>query len=170
MTTADVLLEAFGRVPEELRAALDGVAPEHLVARLDPDTNTLAWLAWHLARVQDAQVASAFGVDEVWTSQGWAQRFALPLDDGDTGYGHTSDQVGQVRVQDAGLLLDHLDAVHARTVEHLRTLADGDLERVVDPSYDPPVTLGVRLVSVLADDLQHVGQVALLRGLLERRS
>lgn len=170
MTTTDVLLDGFGRVPEELRAALDGAAPEHLTARLDPEANTLAWLAWHLARVQDAQVASAFGAPEVWTAQGWAERFGLPLEEADTGYGHTPEQVGLVRVSDTGLLLDHLDAVHARTVEHLRTLTGDDLERVLDPAYDPPVTLGVRLVSVLADDLQHVGQVALLRGLLERRS
>jgi hypothetical protein len=38
---------------------------------------------------------------------------------------------------------------------------------VVDASWDPPVTLGVRLVSVISDDLQHAGQAAYLRGMIE---
>lgn len=166
MGTSDLLVNAFGRVPDELRAALDGLTREQLHARVDPGANTLAWLLWHLTRVQDAQVASAFGTEQVWTSQDWVARFDLPLAPEDTGYGHSVDQVAAVRVESAQLLLDHLDATHARTVEHLRGVSDGDLDRVVDSSYDPPVTLGARLVSVLADDLQHVGQVGLVRGLL----
>jgi hypothetical protein len=98
-----------------------------------------------------------------------ARRFDLPLEESDTGYGHSSEQVDAVRVGSPELLTGYYDDVHARTLEHLRTVADDDLDRVVDDSYDPPVTLGVRLVSVLEDVLQHVGQASLLRGISERR-
>ena len=68
------------------------------------------------------------------------------------------------------MLHDYFSAVHASTVETLSAMPIDDLDRVVDPSWDPPVTVAVRLVSVADDMAQHLGQAAYLRGLLERRS
>lgn len=58
-----------------------------------------------------------------------------------------------------------------RLVWHLTRVQDDhvkpdDFDRVVDTAWDPPVTLGVRLVSVYDDATQHAGQAAYLRGLL----
>jgi hypothetical protein len=102
----------------------------------------------------------------VWTAQGFADRFDLPFDVSAIGYGQTTDEVGQVRA-DAGLLTEYLRAVHEQTASYLATLGPDDLDRVVDTRWDPPVTLGVRLVSVVSDDLQHAGQAAYVRGLME---
>ncbi len=167
MRSAEVLADGFGRIGEDLRAALDGADDSLLTRRPDPDANTLAWLAWHTARVQDAQIAPLAGVAEVWTAQGWAERFGLPFDDAATGYGQSADEVGQVRAS-ADLLLGYLEATTAQTLAYLERLTDDDLDVVVDEDRDPPVTLGVRLVSVLADDLQHAGQASYLRGVLDR--
>jgi hypothetical protein len=114
--------------------------------------------------VEDAQVADVAGREQVWTAQDFVGRFGLPLSRKDTGYGHSSEQVDAVRAE-AGLLLDYYNAVHRETVEFLETLGDSDLDRIVDTRWDPPVTLGVRLVSTLADCLQHVGQSAYAKGL-----
>jgi len=114
-------------------------------------------------------VAGVAGTPQVWTAQGWSDRFGLPFDDAETGYGQSSDDVAAVRPDSPALLTGYLDAVHAQTVAYLRTLGDDDLDRVVDECWDPPVTLGVRLVSVVNDDVAHVGQAALLRGMVERR-
>lgn len=168
MTPAEVLLEAYERLPALVDAAVHGLSLEQLTARLDPEANTIAWLVWHLARVQDDHLAAAFGTERVWTSQGWAERFALPFDVAVHGYGHTPEQVAAVQVE-ADLLLGYVHAVHAQTRTLLSTASGDELDRVVDDSYDPPVTLGVRLVSVLEDALQHVGQAAFIRGVLERR-
>jgi hypothetical protein len=167
MTSAGVLSDAFERIREAAAASVDGLALDQLTYRVDPEANTIGWLVWHLTRVQDDHLAGAFGGEQVWTRNGWADRFGLPLDIADIGYGHSSEQVAAVRAP-ADLLTGYLDAVHASTLAHLRELQDDDLQRVVDPSYDPPVTLGVRLVSVVTDDLQHAGQAAFLRGLVER--
>ena len=167
MTVADLLVEAYGRIPGSVGAAVEGLSEEQLTHRVDAHANTIAWLVWHLTRVQDDHVAGAFGGEQVWTSDGWSDRFALSFDPAETGYGFTADQVAQVHAT-ADLLLGYYDAVHARTLEHLRGLGDDDLDRVVDASFDPPVTLAVRLVSVLDDDLEHAGQAALLRGIVER--
>jgi uncharacterized damage-inducible protein DinB len=166
MRSRDLLLYAYEQIQETLRRAVDGLDADRLGARVGTEANTIGWLAWHLLRVQDDHVADVAGREQVWTAQGFADRFGLPFGAAETGYGFTADQVAAVRVESAGLLLEYGSAVHAQTAQFLRGLSDEDLDRVVDTRWDPPVTLGVRLVSVLSDDLQHVGQAAYVRGLL----
>lgn len=167
MQSNDVLLEGFGRVPPSVRRVVDGLSVDQLTERLDPQANTIAWLVWHLTRIQDDHLADVAATEQVWTADGWSDRFALPVDDAATGYGFDADDVAAVRAE-AELLTGYLDAVHERTTAYIRGLEPADLDRVVDEAWDPPVTLGVRLVSVIADDLQHVGQAAFLRGVLAR--
>jgi uncharacterized damage-inducible protein DinB len=169
MRSRDLLLYAYDQIQETLRRAVEGLTPEQLTARVGPEANTIAWLAWHLVRVQDDHVADVADREQAWTAEGWVERFGLPFDPSATGYGFSPDDVAAVRVPSADLLLDYAAAVHARTAEFLRGLDDDDLDRVVDTRWDPPVTLGVRLVSVLSDDLQHVGQASYVRGLLGSR-
>ena len=165
MTSAELLTDAFGRVRSTVHGAVRGLSTEQLAARLDEDANSIGWLCWHLTRVQDDHVAGAFGVTQVWPR--FADAFKLPFGPDDIGYGQTSAQVAEVRV--AGeLLTEYYDAVHARTIELVSGITDADLSRVVDEGWDPPVTLGVRLVSVINDDLQHAGQAAFIRGVLLR--
>jgi hypothetical protein len=168
MTSAQLLTDAFDRIRGLVHRVVDGLTPEQLAFRID-EANSIAWLVWHLTRIQDDHVADAAGSRQVWTSQGWAERFDLPFDAAETGYGHSADEVALVRVESGSLLIGYHDAVYERTIEYVSALTDDDLPRIVDRSWDPPVTLGVRLVSVIADDLQHAGQAAFVRGLVDRR-
>ena len=165
----DLLLDAFERVHEEIPQILDGLSVEDLLWRPDADANSIGWLIWHLTRVQDDHVSEVAGVEQAYTEAGWADRFALPFDPRAHGYGMSSEDVGRTQVTDPQLLVDYHADVHRRTAAFLQTVTAEDLDRVVDERWDPPVTLGVRLVSVIGDDLQHAGQAALLRGSLERR-
>jgi uncharacterized damage-inducible protein DinB len=167
MTSVDLLSDAFDRIRDAVHPAVQGLTTDELAARLDAEANSIAWLVWHLTRIQDDHVAGVAGTEQAWTADGWVNRFGLPFDDGETGYGQGPDDVAQVRAE-AALLTGYHDAVHARTIAYLRTVADDDLGNVVDDSWDPPVTLATRLVSVIADDLQHVGQAAFLRGVIAR--
>ena len=167
MHAKDILIDGYTRIQEEVHAAVGGLDPDDLNARPTADTNSIAWLVWHLTRVQDDHIADAFGLDQVWLTQDWEKRFGLDLARRDTGYGHSPAKVAKVRVDSADLLTGYYDAVHEQSLGVLRELSAEDLERIVDERWDPPVTLGVRLVSVLSDDLQHVGQAAYVRGLLQ---
>ncbi|MEV4257868.1 DinB family protein [Spirillospora sp. NPDC049652] len=164
-----LLGELYDRIPPLVREAVEGLEPAVLATAPEPGANTVGWLVWHLTRVQDAHLAEILGKDQIWTSGDLPARFDLPSDPGFTGYGHTPEQVTRVRPT-AELLVEYYDAVHARTGDFLAGLAPDDLDRIVDERWDPPVTLGVRLVSVADDSLQHAGQAAYVRGLLERRS
>lgn len=169
MTSAQLLTDAFGRVRDVVHEVVDGATPKELVHRVDPEANTIAWLIWHLTRVQDDHIADVAGLPQLWTAKGWAARFGLPLPPTDTGYGHTPGQVAAVRVTSGELLTGYYDAVHQQTLDYVGGLTDDDLPRVVDRSWDPPVTLAVRLVSVISDDLQHAGQAAFVKGIVQRR-
>jgi uncharacterized damage-inducible protein DinB len=165
VTSAELLTDAFGRVRETVHEAVDGLSDSQLAVRLDEDANSIAWLCWHLARVQDDHLADAFGTEQVWPR--FMGRFGLPLEPGAIGYGHSSAQVALVRVS-GELLTGYQDAVHEQSVALVAAITDADLSRVVDERWDPPVTLGVRLVSVISDCLQHAGQAAFVRGILLR--
>ncbi|WP_406236862.1 DUF664 domain-containing protein [Nocardia sp. NBC_01009] len=167
MTSADVLADAYGRIQEVVHEAVDGLTEDHLAYRIDPGANSIAWLIWHLTRVQDDHVADVAGVEQVWTAQGWYHRFGLPIDRRTIGYGDRPENVVAIQAP-ADLLLGYYDAVHEQTLRFVRGITDEDLGRIVDTRWDPPVTLSVRLISVISDDLQHAGQAAYIRGVIER--
>lgn len=170
-TTADLLIDGFGRIQENVAGVLHGLTPEQLTYRVTADANPVSWLIWHLTRVQDDHVAAAFGEKQVWSTGSWATRFGLPAEMMDHGYGHTSSQVATVAAAtaSASLLLEYHEATYAQSVKLVSEVTDADLDRVVDTRWTPHVTLGVRLVSVLDDDMQHAGQAAYVRGLLPKR-
>lgn len=164
-----LLLDAFSRVQGSVHRAVEGLGTDDLAERLDAEANSVGWLLWHLTRVQDDHVSEVAGREQAWTDDGWEQRFGLPLPVADIGYGHSPDDVAAVRGVPPADLVAYYDAVHERTLDFIRRLADEDLDRVVDESWDPPVTLGVRLVSVIGDCLAHAGQAAFVAGVLRRR-
>ncbi|MDP9091809.1 MAG: DinB family protein [Actinomycetota bacterium] len=168
MDHTEILVEAFTRIRDLVYHTLDGLPAQDLTVRLDPEANTIAWLIWHLSRVQDDHIAELAGHDQVWLADGWYDRFELPFDGHAIGYGQSAAEVGQVSAP-ADLLTGYHDALHARSIDFVRDLSAAELDRVVDRRWDPPVTVGVRLVSVISDDLQHVGQAAYVRGVLSRR-
>ncbi|NHA01119.1 DUF664 domain-containing protein [Nocardioides sp. W3-2-3] len=165
MTPADLLTDALDRVRESVATVLDAASDDLLAQRPGPDANTIAWLVWHLTRVLDDHASDVAGTEQVWTAGGYAERFGLPFDTAEIGYGQTTEQVGQVRAP-AALLADYHEAAQAQALAFVGGVTAEDLDRVVDERWDPPVTLGVRLVSVVNDCTQHVGQAAYVRGLL----
>ena len=163
---AAVIADAFGRIREDVTSTVEGLDDETLARRPDLGDgpgNSIAWTVWHLSRVQDDHLAEAFGTAQVW-KQGWADRFGLPFDDEATGYGQSSDEVGQVRAS-AETLTGYHDAVTERTLQLLDGLSDDELERVLPGTWGDGITVAVRLISVVGDDMQHIGQAAYLRGL-----
>jgi len=163
---SSLLLELYGRIPPLARQAVDGVDSARLSEAPAPGANTIAWLVWHIGRVQDHHVSEILGTEQIWVGGGWAPRFGLEPDPSNTGYGHSAAEMLAVRPDGPDVLLEYLDAVDHRVRAMLQELGPEDLDRVVDRRWDPPVTLGVRITSVADDGLQHAGQAAYVRGLL----
>ena len=168
MTTANILADAFGRIRELVIKSTEGLSAQHLAYRPEPGANSIAWLTWHLTRIQDDHVAEISGSEQAWMGEDWMGRFGLPFDPPATGYGHAPADVAQVQPQGPDLLIGYHEAVWGNTTAYLEAMDPADLDRVIDESYDPPVTVGVRLVSVISDNIQHAGQARYLRGMIER--
>ncbi|GAA1685965.1 hypothetical protein MMUR_57480 [Mycolicibacterium murale] len=160
----ELLTDAFTRLLEHAEEITDGLTDNVATYRPTPDANTVAWLLWHSARVQDAQVADVAGVEQAWTAKGWVDTFGLDLPRDDTGYGHSAADVAKVRAS-ADNLLGYYRDTHELTLAYIEKLDAGELQRVIYENWDPPVTASVRLVSVLDDCAQHLGQAAYLRGI-----
>lgn len=160
-----LVADAFGRAEELVVGLTDGLGPELASYRPDPEANSIAWLIWHATRVQDDHIAELAGVDQVWPR--WRERFALPFDDDATGYGQSAEEVAQVR-SSGDLLAGYHRDVQQLTRDYIGGLTEQELDRVVDTNWDPPVTASVRLVSVIGDVTQHLGQAAYVQGLAER--
>ncbi len=169
MHAREPLIDAYTRIRDLVHSAVEGLDAESLNWRPGPDANPIGWLVWHLTRVQDHHISEVAGTDQAWTGEGWAERFGMPADRGDIGYGHSTEQVAAVPADDPELLAAYHDVVFRRTLDYLAQVEADDLDRIVDRRWDPPVTLAVRLVSVIGDDWQHVGQAHYLKGLLATR-
>lgn len=171
MDALEVLRDGFGRVAENLPSVVEGIDADTVNGQPAPGHNSIGWLLWHLARIEDAQVAALAtslglpGGGQVW-DDGWYERFGLPYPREAHGYGMDQADVDRFRLADPTLLSGYYAGVHRATLALLDHLDEQQLDEVVDEDYDPPVTAGVRLVSVLDDVAQHVGQAAYLKGLL----
>ena len=168
MDTAALLSDAFERLKSNTHRAVEGMTAAQLQWQPDPGSNSIAWLVWHLTRVEDDHVSHLAGVPQVWSTGGWNTRFGTNPGDGNLGYGHTPEQVTEVVPDEPSNLAGYHDAVHDATLEYVATIDAAELDRIVDTSWDPPVSAGVRIVSVLNDTLQHAGQANYLCGLIER--
>lgn len=166
MQTSDVLADAFGRIRQLVHQSADGLDADALTFRPGTDANSIGWLVWHLTRIQDDHVAEIAGRSQAWIE--WAERFGMPADLSNTGYGHTSEQVAALRPDGPDVLLGYHDMVFHRTLEYVAGITPDELDRIIDRSYDPPVSVGVRLMSVISDNLQHAGQARYVRGIIER--
>jgi hypothetical protein len=164
----DLLTDALSRVGDSVPDVLDGLGTDAAAWRPDAEANSIGWLVWHLTRVLDSHLADAAGEPQVLVTGGYDERLALDLPAGDTGYGHGTDEVAKVRFADLADLTAYHRAVQEWVASYLAGVTDFD--RVVDERWDPPVTLGVRLVSVVDDCARHIGQAQYVRGLLERRA
>jgi Protein of unknown function (DUF664) len=157
----ELLRDAFTRLIEHVDEVTDGLTDDTANYRPTQDANSIAWLIWHSARVQDIQLAPIAGVEQVWTADGWVDRFGLDLPRNDTGYGHGPAEVAKVRAP-IDLLAGYYHAVHKLTLEFVAGVTAADLERIVDRNWDPPVTASARIVSIIDDCAQHLGQAAYL--------
>ena len=171
MDSISVIQDAFSRVRGTLHRSLSGLTRKELHYYPHIESNTIAWLAWHLTRIQDDHLADLAGTQQEWIRSKWYERFSLAPDPTNTGGGHTTEQVREFVTPDCEVLLAYHDAVYTQSCSYLETVRPTDLDRILnEPQYQPLPTVGVRLVSVISDNSQHAGQIAYLRGLLQGRS
>ena len=167
METADVLIEAYQRIRELVHQATLGLNTQQLTYRPHPESNSIAWLVWHLTRIQDDHISAIDGSEQVWVSSSWATELGLSADASNLGQGDGPVEVAAIQPSASDALVGYHDEVMDRSLKYLKSIDGSELDRIIDRSYTPPVSVGVRLVSVLSDNIQHAGQARYLRGMLD---
>ena len=154
------LLEASYR---SITQATAGLTDEQLSYQPTAETNSIAWLVWHLSRWRDAISATICGEPQVWVCEGWAARYGMPGER--TGMGDTPAQVTAFRVERA-VLFGYVDTAHRVTVERVATLTPTQLVQPIVSHTGEKRPAWRALAGVCSDSAQHSGQIAYLRGLL----
>jgi hypothetical protein len=168
MEWQQLLSDGYERILSSLERILDGLSPEDLDQQPKPDCNSMGWMAWHLTRGGDAQISALVGEEQLWIKDKWCEKFNRPADPADTGFRHSTEQVAAFKSPEVKIFLDYQRAVLERAKQYFSTLSASDLDRELnEPWFQPLPTVGVRLVSVMVDCLEHVGQIAYVRGLLK---
>jgi len=165
-TWQKMMMDAYSRIPERLEPVLTGLSKADLEWRPGPFANSIGWLAWHLARGQDKQIAVLMGKEQLWVKDGWYKKFKRSANPTDTGYGHSVAEVKAFRSPGSKMQMDYVRAVSARTKRYILSLKPAELNwKLNEPQWKPIPTVGVRIVSILGDGQQHLGQAAYIRGL-----
>ena len=167
MTEADVDLNHFivalCEAPYRwIKRATEDLTEEQLYHQPTPDTNSIAWLIWHLSRWRDKISAAAAGEPEVWISQGWAGKFGM--EDGRTGLGDTIEQVARFKV-DTNMLTDYAEAAHKAIVERVSGFTTEQFNQEIEYTPGSPRPAWRALISVVEDSAEHTGQINYLRGM-----
>lgn len=161
--------DIFERIAQELEHTLDGLTTDDLNRQPAPGANSIGWLAWHLTRSHDRNMSEIMGKEQLWLSDGWYTRFGRPPDPADTGYGHSPKEVAAFRSPEGRVILDYHRAVVTRIKHYINgQLSETELDREsYSPTLNITLTVHQRLLGVINDAYQHLGQVAYARGLLK---
>ena len=170
MEIAAFIGHALEQVHEEVQLTLKGRSIEELTYRPAPESNTMAWLAWHIARTQDVRSSHLTDRDQLWIADGWHERFGLPADPTETGRGHSAEQAGAVQPDYPESLREYCRIASDRAREYVSGLTPASLDIAVEaPDGTGPTTVSAILFRMVHGGLAHVGQLMYVRGLVERR-
>lgn len=169
MEWQQLITDILVRISQRLERVLDGLTVDDLDQRPHPDCNSIGWLAWHLTRIQDLIITEIMEEEQLWIKDKWYAKFGRSPDPSDTGLGHSSEDVAAFRSPDGKTLLAYHRVVLEQSKRYTKNkLSETDLKRKSESSTLASVnTVHARLVAVINDNLQHVGQAAYLRGLLK---
>ncbi len=146
-----------------IKLATDDLTDEQLFYQPTADTNSIAWLIWHLSRWRDHVSAAVSGEPQVWVKDGWSTRFGLS--EVGTGLGDSLEQVAALRVE-RETLFGYLDAAHTETMKRVTQLTSAQFEQSVEYLPGTSRVAWQALAGICGDSYQHAGQIAYLRGLI----
>ncbi len=168
MAWQQLIMDIFLGISRDCEQVLDGLDTDELHQQPFPNGNNIAWLIWHLTRSHDRNISELAGEEQLWITRGWYAEFNLPPDPSETGFGHSAEEAAAFRAPGGPALVDYHRAVMVR-IQHyiLHAMTEDYLDRdAYSPTFRDTTTVRRRLVGIISEGLQHVGQAAYGRGAL----
>ncbi len=164
MAATDVLSIALARNWSMVDNAILSLSDDDLTQQPNDQSNSVAWLLWHMNRVVDNMIHTRLQSQrQLWVLDGWHQKFGMGDDESDFGMGWTAEQVAAWKAPSRDVLLGYYDAMKASARDYLASLSDAELDKSVmvgNESRGVSDLLGV----LVYDNVVHGGQIAYLRG------
>ncbi len=164
-----LITDYFIRISDELERVLDGLTIEDLNKQPVPGANSIGWLAWHLTRSDDRNLSELYRKQQLWIKDRWHERFGRVPDPSETGVGHNSEEMVSFESPDGKTILKYHHAVLERAKKYIENnLSEAELKRrVKSPTLKNTNTVRGRLLGIVSEGFQHVGQAAYVRGLIK---
>ena len=161
----DAIKSGLTEFLDGLKKAVNGLTPAELRWQPTLASNPIAWIVWHMARVEDRWVNRVLsGGVELWISEGWHKKFGMTEEA--HGYGETMEQVRAMPDLAMFELLAYFDAVRKSTLAHLERMTPEQLGATYPHSRLKGITGAWILGHILVEESQHLGQVAFIRGVI----
>ncbi len=156
------LNEAF----DKLKRALDGLSEDELHWRPALESNTIDWMVWHMARVEDNWVNVRLRESEsIWDRDGWAERCGVEVPD--NGYGQSAEEIRAIPPFNVPLVMDYYAAVRQGTTDYFENeMQEEDLNKEVPHARYDPINYAWVLGHLLCEEAEHLGQIEYLRGMM----
>ncbi len=164
MAATDVISIALARNWSMVDNAIQSLSDDDLTQQPNDQSNSVAWLLWHMNRVVDNMIHTRLqSKRQLWVLDGWHQKFGMGDDESDFGMGWTAEQVAAWKAPARDVLLGYYEAMKASAKDYLASLSDAELDKSVmvgNESRGVSDLLGV----LVYDNVVHGGQIAYLRG------
>ena len=165
MSVKEFIREAMQLTRKDLLDNIRDLTAEELAWRPAPHSNSIGFLAWHITRVEDGWIQRPIQRKlHLWVADKWAERFGMPEEQRDMGYGYTVEQLQAFKTPSLELLLGYSQAVRDATLAFLDTW---------DPASDAievrapwgTMTVATTFQQLIWELNQHGGQIAYVKGI-----
>jgi hypothetical protein len=166
MELHEMLAVGYSGILRTLDYTLKGLTKEDINWQPKPDCNSIGWMVWHPIRFQDMQISEFMGEEQLWIKDGWYKKWGRKADPKESGGGMTPEDLTKFKSPGAATVLAYAKAVVERSQKYFPTLKKADLDKILKGGpHKPYPTVGMMLMIILSDSLQHAGQAGYVRGL-----
>ena len=163
MDAKEFALEALERARAVTMIAIDGLTPEHFHWRPNPTANSIAFLLWHISRVEDRFTSDLRNMEEIWLTEEWHKKFAVAISENGIGWGPEQIQDFRPAIE---LVVSYLQRVRNISLETISRLNISQFKEQLTPSR-PDFTVANTLQTIVYHENHHQGAIGYIRGLIE---
>jgi len=164
LKAVDLIKMSLEENRDYIARAIKDLSPDELAWRPKPHSNNIAFLLWHLARVEDLWINRLIlGGKSMYETDGWYKKFKTPAQD--SGFGYDQAKLAAWPVPTPELLQSYTAAVREKTLAFLKTTDEKKLDEPKDFILNK-ATVGWALSHLISEIGEHSGQIGYLRGVM----
>ncbi len=165
MKATELITLSLKENEEYVNDAIKKLSQDELAWRTKPHSNSIAFLMWHLARVEDLWINRILkGGKEIYEAEGWYKKYKTEIQDNGAFFDEAKLKAWPVPT--LKLLKEYAAAVRQTTLAYLKTLNEKDLDEPRDFTWMKG-TNGTALSHLISEIGEHSGQIGYIKGIMK---